>query len=171
MRVAENVARPGLQGRGRRTLRITALTASLMLVVLTTAWRLTRGESDPVRTNVGRGFSRASFGSSTTSREGLSETVATMSAELAKSPDNSAAAVRLADALLRQTRVLNHAGLPLRAEAVLNRVLHTNPSDYLARRMRAAVYLAQHRFREALTETKRCRALRPDDPVIDGIVG
>ena len=94
-----------------------------------------------------------------------------MSEELAKSPVNSAAAVSLADALLRQTRVLNHAGLPSRAEAVLNRVLQTSPSDYLARRMRATVYLAQHRFREALIEARRCRTLRADDPVVDGIMG
>ncbi|MEP6871873.1 MAG: tetratricopeptide repeat protein [Anaerolineaceae bacterium] len=94
-----------------------------------------------------------------------------MSAVLAKAPANSAAAVRLADALLRQSRVLNHAGLPVMAEAVLNRVLHANPSDYMARRMRATVYLSQHRFRDALTEAKRCRALRADDPVLDGLIG
>ncbi len=110
-------------------------------------------------------------GASTTSREGLAGTVEAMTAQLKNNPENSAAAVRLADALLRQARVLNHAGLPLLAEGVLNRVLHANPSDYMARRMRATVYLAQHRFREALAEAKRCRALRADDPVIDGLIG
>ena len=155
--------------RRQRVLRITALTATLMLVVVATAWRLTRAESD--RTAAAPARKVLPPGASTTSREGLSETVAAMSEELAKRPDNSAAAVRLADALLRQARIFNHAGLPLRAEAVLNRVLHANPSDYMARRMRATVYLAQHRFREALTEAKRCRALRPDDPAIDGLIG
>lgn len=156
--------------RGRpRALRISVLATTLLLLVVAVAWRLTRAE--PGRVPAMPAAATTPPGASTTSREGLAGTVAAMTAELEKAPANSAAAVRLADALLRQARVLNHAGLPLRAEAVLNRVLHANPSDYMARRMRATVYLAQHRFREALVEAKRCRALRPDDPVIDGIIG
>ena len=155
--------------RRQRTLRITALTATLIAVVVVTAWRLTRAESG--RTSAVATSKALPPGVSTTSREGLDDTIAAMSEALAKAPTDSAAAVRLADALLRQARVLNHAGLPSRAEAVLNRVLHANPSDYPARRMRATVYLAQHRFHEALTEAKRCRALQADDPVIDGVIG
>ncbi len=108
---------------------------------------------------------------SSTSREALANTVAAMEAVLSRTPTDSVAAVRLADALLRQARVLNHAGLPLRAEAALDRVIDNSPSDYNARRMRATVYLAQHRFREAILEAGRCRALRGDDAWLDGIAG
>jgi tetratricopeptide (TPR) repeat protein len=95
-----------------------------------------------------------------------------MSARLTDDPTNSAAAIRLADALLRQARVLNHAALPLRAEAALDRVLESNPSDYLARRMRATVYLSQHRFHDAIREAERCRTLRTEpDSSLDGIIG
>jgi len=110
-------------------------------------------------------------GASNTSREALSQTVAQMEGVLAERPTDSEAAVRLADALLRQARILNHGGLPLRAEAALDTVISDNPADYLARRMRAAVYLAQHRFREALLEAGRCRELRGDDAWIDGVIG
>ena len=155
--------------RRQRAFRIAAVTTALTAAVLATAWRLTWARSDRIAATPAHKVLPP--GASTTSREGLSETVAAMSAELKKSPTNSVAAVRLADALLRQGRVLNHAGLPMRAESALDRVLLANPSDYFARRMRATVYMAQHRFREALAEAKRCRALRPDDDVIDGIIG
>jgi tetratricopeptide (TPR) repeat protein len=110
-------------------------------------------------------------GSIVTSREGLASTVAEMTARLKDLPTDSAAAVRLAEALLRQARVLNHAGLPLRAEAALDIVIGADPSDYLARRMRSMVYLAAHRFHDAIREAERCRALRGDAPWIDGVVG
>jgi len=152
-----------------RALRVSVLATTLLLVVVSAAWRLARAEAG--RVPAAPASKTLPPGASTTSREGLSVTIDAMTAELRESPTNSTAAIRLADALLRQARVLNHDGLPLRAEAVLDRVLHANPSDYLARRMRATVYLAQHRFREALAEARRCRAIRKDDDVIDGIIG
>lgn len=107
----------------------------------------------------------------TTSRDDMAAAVAAMTARLADSPTDSDAAVRLADAWLRQARVLNRSSLQMQAEVVLDRVIDAHPSDYLARRMRATVYLAQHRFQDAILEAGRCRALRPTDPVIDGIIG
>ena len=107
----------------------------------------------------------------TTSQEGLDSTVVAMTARLASEPTDSEAAVRLADAWLRQARVLNRGSLAIQAEAVLERVITRHHADYLARRMRATVYLAQHRFAEAILEAERCRALRANDPVIDGILG
>ena len=101
----------------------------------------------------------------------MAATVAAMTARLATSPTDSDAAVRLADTWLRQARVLNRSSLHVRAEDVLNRVIDAAPSDYLARRMRATVYLAQHRFQDAVLEAGRCRALRDQDPVVDGILG
>jgi predicted Zn-dependent protease len=106
-----------------------------------------------------------------TSRVDLAATVAAMTARLAQSPTDSDAAVRLADAWLRQARVLNRSSVIAQADDVLTRVITAHPGDYLARRMRAAVYLAQHRFQEAILEAARCRALRAHDPVIDGILG
>jgi tetratricopeptide (TPR) repeat protein len=152
-----------------RAFRNVTLAATLLLLVASVALRLARAESSRVPAMPESSIVPA--GAVTTSREGLSDTVVSLTAVLLKDPANSAAAVRLADALLRQARVLNHAGLPQVAETVLNRVLQANPSDYLARRMRATVYLAQHRFVEALSEAKRCRALRSNDPVIDGLIG
>lgn len=107
----------------------------------------------------------------TTSLDDMAATVAAMTARLAASPTDSDAAVRLADTWLRQARVLNRNSLHLRAEQVLTRVIDAQPSDYLARRMRATVYLAQHRFQDAILEAHRCQALRSHDPVIDGILG
>ncbi len=106
-----------------------------------------------------------------TSRADLDATVAAMTARLAEVPTDSDAAVRLADAWLRQARVLNRSSVIQQAEEVLTRVIDAHPADYLARRMRATVYLAQHRYQDAILEAGRCRALRAHDPVIDGILG
>ena len=155
--------------RRPRVIRIAALAIGVTLILGITAWRLTRSGS--TRTPMPAGTATPP-GASTTSREDLRSTVAAMSATLTGDPTNSAAAIRLADALLRQARVLNHAALPLRAEAALDRVLESNPSDYLARRMRATVYLSQHRFQDAIREAQRCRTLRAEpDAALDGIMG
>lgn len=107
----------------------------------------------------------------TTSREDLAAIVSAMTRRLSDDPTDSDAAVRLADAVLRQARVLNRSSLHMQAEAVLDRVIEAQANDYLARRMRATVYLAQHRFQDAILEAGRCRALRAHDPIIDGILG
>lgn len=136
------------------------LIPALVLLAVVTAC------SAPVR----RGDQPSSPAAST-SRDDMAATVAAMTKRLAQSPTDSDAAVRLADTWLRQARVLNRSSLHKQAEEVLNRVIDAHPSDYLARRMRAAVYLAQHRFQDAILEAGRCRALRTPDPVIDGILG
>src|SRR5262245_60491846 len=84
-------------------------------------------------------------GAPATSRDGLSNTITQMEARLASKPDDATAAVTLADALLRQTRVTGNAGLAIRAERALTRVLAADPDHYYARRMLAAVLLSQHR--------------------------
>ena len=50
-------------------------------------------------------------GAAATSRDGLTSTITQMEARLAAKPDDASAAVMLADALLRQTRVTGNAGL------------------------------------------------------------
>jgi len=106
-----------------------------------------------------------------TSREALTRTIDTLRQKMAASPDDAASAVRLADALLRQTRVAGNAGLALEAERVLVRALAADASRYDACRMLAATFLSQHRFADALREAERCRAMRQDDAWIDGVIG
>ncbi len=106
-----------------------------------------------------------------TSREDLDSTIASMNARLVTSPGDGRSAVTLADALLRQARVTGNAGLAVRAEAALKAVLDHTPDHYESRRMLAAVYLSQHRFREAITAAERCQQTRPNDAWTFGVVG
>ena len=106
-----------------------------------------------------------------TSRVDLEHTVATMRERVGKRPDDAPAAVTLADALLRQTRVSGNAGLASEAERVLLAVLKRDRDRYDARRMLAATYLSQHRFADALREAERCRAQRTDDAWVLGVIG
>jgi predicted Zn-dependent protease len=108
---------------------------------------------------------------STTSRADLDRTVATMNERLNRNPTDAAAAVALADALLRQTRVTGNAGLASHAESALKAVLADEPMDYGARRMLAAVYLSQHRFGDAIREADRCRTMRARDAWLEGVLG
>src|SRR5471032_1017100 len=110
-------------------------------------------------------------GAPNTSREDLERRVREMEARLAKKPDDNGAALLLADALLRQTRVLGNPGLAVRAEQVLKRVLNDDPASYDANRMLGALYLSQHRFREAVRIGERNRDARPDDPTNYGVIG
>jgi tetratricopeptide (TPR) repeat protein len=106
-----------------------------------------------------------------TARADLDRTVATMDLRLRKNPADQAAAFRLADALLRQTRVTGNAGLAMRAEDVLLGVLKADPLSYNARRMLGAAYLSQHRFRDAIREAERCRTVRTNDAWVYGVLG
>jgi tetratricopeptide (TPR) repeat protein len=106
-----------------------------------------------------------------TSREDLQRQVTEMEARLARKPDDNGAALLLADALLRQTRVLGNPGLAVKAEQVVTRVLRDDPANYDANRMLGALYLSQHRFREAVAVGERNREARPDDPVNYGVIG
>jgi tetratricopeptide (TPR) repeat protein len=110
-------------------------------------------------------------GGGTTEREDLDRTINAMNARLAAKPDDAAAAVTLADALLRQTRVKGNAGFAMRAEAALQHVLASDPQHFQARRMLAAVYLSQHRFRDALRAAEQCQQARPDDAWLFGVIG
>jgi tetratricopeptide (TPR) repeat protein len=106
-----------------------------------------------------------------TSRDGLQRTIQDMEKRLRDRPADAAAAVSLADALLRQARVSGTAGPALRAEKALKQVLHDEPRTYDARRMLGAVYLSQHRFREAIREAERASAERPTDDWNYGVMG
>jgi tetratricopeptide (TPR) repeat protein len=110
-------------------------------------------------------------GAPMTSREDLDARIRDMESRLSKNPDDNGAAILLADALLRQTRVTGNAGLALKAEQVLKRVLIDDPSSYDANRMLGALYLSEHRFREALAVGEKNRDARPADAVNYGVIG
>ena len=87
-----------------------------------------------------------------------------MESRLSARPDDVGAAVLLADALIRQTRVTGNAGLTLQAERVLMNALREDPANYDVLRMQSSLSLSQHRFADAIAEAEQCRTLRPDDP-------
>ncbi len=101
--------------------------------------------------------------SRSTSRAELEGTIAVNRRKVSANPGDGAAAVQLADALMRAARVNGDASLAIEAEKVLRATLKHSPSDYLSRRMLSVVYLSQHRFAEALTEAEAAQRLRPKD--------
>ena len=105
-----------------------------------------------------------------TSRESLERVRSEMEARLREAPKDAAAAVRLADALLRLARVTNNAGLAVDADRVLVRLLAADADRYDARRMLAATLLSQHRFRDAIREAERCRRMQPRDAWPLGVI-
>jgi len=110
-------------------------------------------------------------GAPSTSREGLARRIADMEAQLSAQPDDVGAAVLLADALIRQTRVSGNTGPTQQADRVLKDALREDPSNYDALRMQASLYLSQHRFVEAMAVAEKCRTMRPDDSVNYGVLG
>ena len=110
-------------------------------------------------------------GAPRTSREELAGRIAQLKARLATRPDDTGAAVLLADALMRQARVTGNGGLTLEAEQALRGALKEDPADYDALRMLGTVYLSQHRFREAIQDAERARDIRPYDAWNYGVIG
>jgi tetratricopeptide (TPR) repeat protein len=141
-----------------------------VVAIATTALALRAARPDRNRPAAAAGAS-APFAAKATARGDLEKTIAAMSERLAATPTDSTAAVALADALLRQTRVTGNAGLAMRAESALKTVLADEPMDYPARRMLATVYLSQHRFRDAIREADRCLGQRSGDAWIYGVIG
>jgi tetratricopeptide (TPR) repeat protein len=102
---------------------------------------------------------------------GLTQRIAEMESRLRTAPDDTGAAVLLADALLRQARATNDGRPAGRASEVLNAALKNHPAHYELLRMLGAIYLSQHRFREALDVGRRARDLRPEDAWNYGVMG
>jgi tetratricopeptide (TPR) repeat protein len=145
-----------------------AIIAAVAAMVAYANWR------DIQRSRVRQGIARpwrSTIVPQGTSREDLERRVRDTEARLAKDADDTGAALMLADALLRQTRVTGNPGLTVRAEAALKGVLRDDPDDYDANRMLGMLYLSQHRFREATSVGERNRNARPYDPVSYGIIG
>ena len=84
--------------------------------------------------------------------------------------EGRAAASFAADAL-RRARLEANGGYTLEAERVLKRALDYEPDDYDAQRMLGAVYMSQHRFREAIDVAKRAMRVHPNDAWNYGVLG
>ena len=110
-------------------------------------------------------------GAPMTSREGLTTRVADMEARLAARPDDVGAAVLLADALIRQSRVTGNAGLTVRAEQALAVAAKEAPGNYDVLHAQGALFLSQHKFKEALIAGEACRQQRPADFTNFGVLG
>lgn len=106
-----------------------------------------------------------------TSREQLRRTVEDTTARIAAAPEDGAAVVRLADALLRLQRVNNDGRAVITAEEQLRAFLKREPAYYDAQRMLAAVLLSQHRFGEAVAQANHVRGIEPRDPWNYGAIG
>ncbi len=110
-------------------------------------------------------------GAPATTTSGLVERIIEMEARLRAQPDDTGAAVLLADALLRQARATNDGRPAGRASEVLSAALKEHPGQYDLLRTLGAIYLSQHRFRDALEIARRSRDQRPDDAWNYGVMG
>ena len=106
-----------------------------------------------------------------TDRAALDRTVGEMRARLQRNPKDTAAACRLADALLRLARVTGRGTLSVQAEQALALALQADPAAYDAKRMLAAVYLSEHRFRDAIVQANRALQDRTNDAWLYGVLG
>jgi tetratricopeptide (TPR) repeat protein len=155
--------------RSRQSLWAYGLSLAVIAAVAVIIVKTNRDAVRAKRADAGRVAADAA--APVTSRDGLERRIAQMERRLRDRPADGAAAVSLADALMRHARVTGNAGLAFRAEEVLKRVLKDDPVDYDARRMLGAVYLSQHRFRDAVREADRARAERPTDDWNYGVLG
>jgi tetratricopeptide (TPR) repeat protein len=146
---------------------VAILAGSIAAVLLQVRWREARDPAETMSIAPVVGMP----GAPTTSAEGLARRISEMERRLQESPRDNGAAVLLADALLRQSRVTGDGRLPARAGSLLTSVLKDTPGHYDALRTLGAVYLSQHRFRDAQEVGRRARDLRPSDAWNYGVIG
>ena len=143
----------------QRASRVITAAGVVTLAALVTSLLLPRGAT---RARASAGELMQATPTVPTTRASLQAVIGGMRARVAADPGDGAAAVRLADALMRAARVEADASLPLEAERVLRATLRLG-HDYDARRMLSAVYLSQHRFRDALDLALRAQRDQPQD--------
>jgi len=149
-------------------------TAVVLAVAGVGALALPRGHytgSRPSETPVSIAPGVGTPGGPPSSTDGLRGRVAEMEERLRTNPDDTAASVSLADALLRQARATGDSRPAGRAATVLERALREAPGTYDALRLLGAVQLSLHRFSDALDAGKRARDMRPDDAWNYGVMG
>ena len=106
-----------------------------------------------------------------TGRDDLTRRIVELRARSAARPEDVGAAVMLADALVRQTRITGNIGLAVEAEGALKRALAADPGNYDANRALGSLRLSQHRFRDAVAIGENNRDARPYDPINYGVIG
>jgi tetratricopeptide (TPR) repeat protein len=106
-----------------------------------------------------------------TTRRDLTAAVEALEKRLAERPDDGDAVVRLAEMLIRIQRVDGNPGAVIKAEQRLRDFLVRTPGHYEAQRALGPVLLSQHRFRDALREAHRARAIDPRDAWNYGVIG
>ena len=148
------------------TLVSITIIAAVAAVVATANWRDVR-RSRVVST---RPLSLGTRGAGT-SRDTLSTRIVELRAAVAARPEDVGAAVMLADALVRQTRITGNTGLAIEAEAALKRTLANDPGNYDVNRQLGTLLLSQHRFREAVAVAAKNRDARPYDAMNYGVIG
>ena len=159
-----------------RTSRLAALRWVAVTIVAATAAAvaphvISRAKPSPNAEALSIGPAVGMPGAPATSTSGLLQRIDEMEARLRAQPDDTGAAVLLADALLRQARATNDGRPAGRASELLNAALKEHPGQYDVLRMLGAIYLSQHRFREALEIARRSRDLRSDDAWNYGVMG
>jgi tetratricopeptide (TPR) repeat protein len=107
----------------------------------------------------------------TTSRAELAAAMKMAEERLASNPADGGAAARYAQSALRRARVESNGGYTRRAAQLLEAVLDREPGDYDALKMLGAVYMSQHRFREAIDMATRAMRVHPADAWNYGVVG
>jgi tetratricopeptide (TPR) repeat protein len=106
-----------------------------------------------------------------TTRDDLTQAVLRLEQRLASHPEDGAAIVLLAEALIRVQRVDSDASAVIAAEQRLRAFLAKMPDHYEAQRVLGSVLLSQHRFRDAIREAERARAMDPRDAWNYGVIG
>jgi hypothetical protein len=126
----------------------TIVVAVLAAVVPRVNWHAAQDASEPLSIAPAVGMS----GGPATSAEGLRERISEMEQRLRERPHDRGAAVLLADALLRQGRVIGDGRPASRASELLKTVLKESPGYYDALRMLGAIYLLQQCARVGQSE-------------------
>jgi tetratricopeptide (TPR) repeat protein len=151
---------------------VPAVIAITIAMVAIATWRDAREGAHPPSPARGRGVAARLPGRvEATTRADLERTVAVMEARLAKNARDADAAVQLASALVRLQRVNGDAAAVIAAEQHLRTLLSRLPNHYEAQRLLGTVLLSQHRFRDAIREAERARALEPRDAWNHGVIG
>lgn len=143
-----------------------AILAALVVVVV--AATRDRGRPTPRPAPV---ESIGSLGVPVADPAGLANRIATLEAQLAQAPDNHAAGIALAEALVRQARVTGNGAYAARGEQRLRQALASDPGDYDAQRMLGVVLLSLHKFEDAVVAGQKARDRRPDDAFNYGVIG
>ena len=134
-----------------------------LIIVGAANWRDARSTAHPARTAQPR--------LETTTRADLERTVTAMEARLRAVPSDGDAVVQLANALVRLQRVNSDPAAVVKAEQQLRAFLARMPEHYDARRTLGTVLLSQHRFRDAIREAEKARAMDPRDAWNYGVLG